>query len=107
VTILCEACAQAKSTKAQSPINTHKRSQSVLELLQSGLCGPMHTLTPQKGRYILGDTDDYSRLAVAKIIQSKDQVEIELPGIIAILEAQSGQKVSRLWMDNGGEYQGK
>jgi hypothetical protein len=47
----------------------------------------MHTLTPQKERYILRVTDNYPRLTVAKIIQTKDQVEIELPRIIAISDA--------------------
>jgi hypothetical protein len=101
------ADARSKSTEAQSTSNTYKRSQRVLEHLHSDLCRPMRTLAPQHGRYILGITDDYFRLTVAKIIHTKDQVEIELPRIIAILEAQSGQKVARLRMDNGGEYRGE
>jgi hypothetical protein len=46
--IPCKACAQAKSTKVQSPINTYKRSQRVLELLYSDLWVQCVHLLPKK-----------------------------------------------------------
>jgi transposase InsO family protein len=74
-----------------------------MQLVSSDLCTVTPT-GPQGQRYFLTLVDKHTGYTVVSVICHKSQVEHELPTMVAVMERQSGHKLTTLRTDNGGEY---
>jgi hypothetical protein len=68
----CTVCCEGKQTRLPFPLSASK-SQEVLELVHTDLCGPMENKSLGMVRYFLIFLDDYSRMCFVYFLQSKHQ----------------------------------
>ncbi|KAF1318445.1 Integrase catalytic core protein, partial [Globisporangium splendens] len=67
---LCDGCAIGKQTRASFHDSTKVRSNSLLDIVHSDVCGPMQTQTFSGKRYFATFIDDKSRYCVVYLMQS-------------------------------------
>ena len=58
---VCEYCVQGKLARKPFPHKNEIKTQAVLDLVHTDVCGPMQTTTPGKKRYTITIIDDFSR----------------------------------------------
>ncbi|KMQ81820.1 retrovirus-related pol polyprotein from transposon tnt 1-94 [Lasius niger] len=80
------------------------RATTLLELIHSGLCGPMETIAFGGYRYFLTLIDDYSRKVFVYFLKNKSEVPDIFEVFKAMVEKENGQTIKCLCSDNGGEY---
>ncbi|KAK9687549.1 Integrase core domain [Popillia japonica] len=85
---------------------TKPRSKRIGELLHSDICGPMFVSTKDEELYYLTIVDDFSHFCRVYLLKNKAEAKDYLVECIEELNA-SGNRVSRLRTDNGGEYTSK
>ena len=73
--LFCESCIRGKMTKLPFPEKSENKSNHILDLVHTDLCGPMQTLTPSYNKYILTLIDDYSRYTVIFLLKNKYEVK--------------------------------
>ena len=79
-------------------------ASSPLQLVLSGLCGPLPVVSFSGFKYFLTFINDYSRGTWVYFLKLKSEVfDMFLP-YKALIEKQSGQHIIKLRSDNGGEY---
>ncbi|KAF1318440.1 Gag-pol polyprotein, partial [Globisporangium splendens] len=104
---LCDGCAIGKQTRASFHDSTKVRSNSLLDIVHSDVCGPMQTPTFSGKRYFATFIDDKSRYCVVYLMQSKSEVFdkfVQFVQFVKFGETQTGRRVKVLRCDNGGEY---
>jgi len=100
----CEACVKGKQVRVPFKKSSNKRSQCVLGLVHSDVCGPMSTPSVGGARYFLAFTDDYTRHSSVDFLRSKTEVPEKFAEYKALVENQTGHKIKALRSDNGTEY---
>src|ERR1700738_1378054 len=60
-TLVCEACTEGKQYAAKWGNNEEKLATKPLEIVHSGVCGPMNITSIGGARYFVTFVDDYSR----------------------------------------------
>src|SRR3954469_16406153 len=100
---LCENCTMNKLTRVPCPLGG-KRSNQLLQVIHTDICGPMNTTTRQGSRYFVSFIDDYSRKAVVYFIATKDQAHEKFDEYKNLVENQTGRRIKTLRPDRGGEY---
>lgn len=100
----CETCVYGKHAKAPFPVNKRPRSNRILELIHTDVCGPMSQPAWDGSRYFVSFVDDFSRASMIFGIANKSDALEKFIEYVAMVEAQHGVKVSKLKADNGGEY---
>jgi len=68
----CESCLQGKMTKAPFT-GFPKRASDLLELVHTGVCGPMSTTARGGFQYFITFTDDFSRYGYVYLIKHKSE----------------------------------
>ena len=102
---ICEGCLSGKMERL--PFETGRtRATQVGQLIHSDLCGPMHVETPRGSRYFVLFTDDCSSYRTAYLVKHKSDVAERFQEYINLLRSETGQKISTLRTDNGGEFTG-
>lgn len=104
--IQCETCLKAKSTRIPFPKKSKSKSNAVLDLIHSDVCGPMQTMSMGKKRYILTIIDDYSKYTEVYFISHKSDVGEKIKEYIAMVKNKFNRKPKVLRSDRGGEYMG-
>jgi len=104
---VCEPCAEGKHHRTKFPTDGGKRSDSILGLVHSDVCGKMSTPSLGGGQYFLTFIDDKTRYTWVYVLKSKDQVFEKFLEWKASVEKSTGQKLKILRTDNGGEYTSK
>ncbi|KAI5317616.1 hypothetical protein L3X38_037323 [Prunus dulcis] len=101
---VCSCCATGKGHR--EPFDKEKvwRASQPLELIHSGICGPMQTITLGGNRYFLTFIDDHTRMCWACFLQHKSQAFNIFKRFINMVELQSGYQIKKLRSDRGGEY---
>ena len=101
----CRGCALGKYTKT-SFLSSDSRSEGVLQLIHSDLCGPMSSASLTGFEYYITFIDDFSRKTRIYFLRSKKSEEVLLwfQEFKALVENQTGKKIKVLRSDNGGEY---
>lgn len=99
----CTICCEGKQTRLPFP-QSASRSQEVLELVHTDLCGPMENKSLGKARYFLIFVDDYSRMCFVYFLQSKHQTLRYFKEFQKLVENQQSKKIKVLRSDNGGEF---
>jgi len=97
----CESCINGKLTRL--PFKTRKRSNNLLEIVYSDICGPITSVSYDNSRYFVTFIDDYSNFVCIYTIKKKSEV------FNCYKELTDGtnkfnKKISTLRCDNGKEY---
>jgi len=100
---LCNACANEKSHHSPMP-ETSASKYSKMELLVMDLTGPMTVPTWDGYQYVLVVIEVSCHYAVSRLLREKDEADVAVQDIVAMLERQSGLKARRLQSDNGSEF---
>jgi transposase InsO family protein len=103
---VCNGCAQGKNIKNPFPKRDNK-SERVLELIHSDVCGPMSSSSISGYVYYVSFIDDYSRKTWIYFLKTKDEVFSKFTEFKALIENLSEKKIKILRSDNGGEYTSK
>ena len=70
----CEICVKGKQVKNHLPKRTSKRSSELLEIVHTGVCGPMRTASTSGAKYFVIFIDDKSRWCEVYFIAKKSEV---------------------------------
>ncbi len=101
---VCEPCAEGKQHRAKFPKGEAKRSDIVLGLIHSDVCGKISTESLGGAKYFLTFIDDKSRHTWVYVLKQKSEVFQKFIEWKAMVEKSTGQKMQVLRTDNGGEY---
>ena len=101
---ICGPCAEGKMHRTKLPSRSENRSDTVLGLVHSDVCGKMKNQSLGGGEYFLTFIDDKTRYTWVYILKSKDQVFEKFREWKSLAEMSTGKKVKALRDDNGGEY---
>lgn len=101
---LCESCVLGKDARKPFTTKNNIRSNRILELIHTDVCGPVSTPGTDGTRYFVTFTDDYSRASMVYCMRNKSDVLDKFREYVEMAEAQHGCKISKLRSDNGGEY---
>ncbi|GJV12066.1 putative RNA-directed DNA polymerase [Tanacetum coccineum] len=82
------------------------RTENILDLVHSDVCGPIKTKTLGGCSYFVTFIDDHSRKVWVYTLKTKDQVLDVFKQFHALVERQTGKKLKCIRSDNGGEYIG-
>jgi transposase InsO family protein len=103
---VCNGCAQRKNIK-NSFSKRDSKTEGVLELIHSDVCGPMPSSSFSGYVYYVSFIDDYSRKTRIYFLKTKDEVFNKFKEFKALIENLSERKIKILRSDNGGEYTSK
>lgn len=100
----CEPCMFGKQTRLPFTKKKEIRSNRILELIHSDVCGPMSQSAWDGSNYFVTFMDDYSRASMVFCIKRKSEVFDKFREYVAMSEAHHCVKIAKLRVDNGGEY---
>ena len=100
----CEGCALGKATRHPFPKSSSKKSNRVLDLVNSDVCGPLNVASVGGSVYFLTFIDDYSNYVSVYILKRKREVFEKFVEFLAMAENFTGQRMKKFRSDNGGEY---
>ena len=102
---VCVECVKGKLT------NTRKlsanRSQEVLELIHTDICGPFPTAAWNGQQYFITFIDDFSRYGYLYLISEKSKALDVFKSYKAEVELQLGKKIKAVKSNRGGKYYGR
>ena len=99
----CESCLCGKMTKAPFS-KMGERSNDLLELIHSDVCGPMSIEARGGYRYFVTFTDDYSRYGYIYLMRTKAETFEKFKEFQNEVQNHLGKKVKAIRSDRGGEY---
>ena len=97
---ICESCLEGKMTKRPFKAKGYRVTKP-LELVHTGLCGPMRVQARGRYEYFVTFTDDYSRYGFVYLMRQKSET---FDKIREYIEKQLGVHIKQLRSDRGGEY---
>lgn len=100
----CESCVEGKHHRSHFPTSSSKRSEELLGLVHSDVCGKMSAQSLSGVEYFLTFIDDTSHYVWMYILKRKDQVFEKFLEWKAQVDKSSGRKLETLRTDNGGEF---
>ncbi|KAK2403542.1 putative mitochondrial protein [Trifolium repens] len=80
------------------------RSNEVLNVVHSNICGPIDVLSTGGNKYFLTFVDEFSRMTWLYHIKVKSEAFDVFKKFKALVEKQSGKSIKVLRTDGGGEY---
>lgn len=99
----CKICTQCKRTHL--PFKKDGiRAVSLLQIIQSDVCGPMYENSIGGAKYYVSFIDDFSRKVFVYIIKQKSQVFECFKKFKALVENQTDKKIKIFRSDGGKEY---
>ena len=105
---VCRGCALGKYTKTVFS-SSDSRSEGVLDLIHSDLCGPMSSASLTGFEYCITFIYDYSWKTWICFLRSKKSEEVvkRFQEFKALVENPTGRRIRVLISYNGGEYTSK
>jgi transposase InsO family protein len=102
----CESCIIGKSHRATMPRKAAaQRTTRCLQLVHSDVCGPVRCPAfADESRYLVTFVDDFSRYVVVYAMKTRDEVLGHFKTYRAWAEKATGQTITTLRTDGGGEY---
>ena len=100
---LCEICAVA-NMKRNSFNSKRQRATRPLQIIHTDLCGKITPPIFDDKNYFMTCIDDYSHHVTVYLLETKSEAENCLMEYILESENHHNLKVSKIRMDNGGEY---
>ncbi|KAJ3529254.1 hypothetical protein NM688_g7878 [Phlebia brevispora] len=101
---VCDACTQAKHSRAPFPDVSPTRAKSVSDLIHSDIWGPARTESLQHNTYYISFTDDASRFSFLDFLKSRASALDRFRKLDRLLENQLGHRIKTLQVDNAKEY---
>jgi hypothetical protein len=95
-------CLKGKQHQAKFPKVDATRTQKLLEIIHSDICGPLRTSTFSGCIYFLTFIDDKSRYTKVYLLTHKSKVFQKFQEYKIEVENQTGKKIKVLGCDNGG-----
>lgn len=102
--IICKCCVKGKMARLPFPKESRNKTNSILDLIHTDVCGPMHTVTPENKRYILSIIDDYSRFSTIYLMSHKNETAKHIKEFIEMTKTQFQKKPKIIRSDRGTEY---
>eukprot|EP00253_Pinus_taeda_P014589 PITA_14589 len=102
----CKGCTLGKNVKKPFA-SSETRSQEILDLIHSDVCGPMLVKSLGGHQYYVNFIDDYSRKTWLYLLKNKDEVFKKFLEFKNEVEYLTEKKIKILRSDNGGEYTSK
>lgn len=99
----CKVCCEGKQCRLPFP-NEGNRSDTLLNIVHTDICGPMEVESIGGSRYYLLFVDDFSRMAFIYFIKNKNEALKCFKEFKAKVENQLGKKIKILRSDNGREF---
>lgn len=103
----CEVCIKGKMARKPFPKRSENRSNKILDLVHTDVCGPMQTVTPGGKRYALTIIDDYSRYCRVFLMAQKSEVAELIKQFVEKMKTSLGKKPKIIRSDRGKEYVNK
>jgi hypothetical protein len=100
---VCRGCALGKNTKKPYPLSNRK-SNGILDLIHSDLCGPMTALSMNGCIYYIIFIDDCSRKTWIYFLKTKDESFSRFQDFKNLVENQTGRHIRVFRTDNGKEF---
>lgn len=100
---MCRPCLKGKAHRLSFP-DSDSKTNNILELIHSDLCGPMEVESIGGSKYFLTFIDDYSKKVFVYFLEKKSQVCESFENFRAQVENQAEKKIKKLRTDNGTEY---
>ncbi|CAI5771537.1 Retrovirus-related Pol polyprotein from transposon TNT 1-94 [Podarcis lilfordi] len=97
----CVSCITEKAVKPSFPRCAEQRSNKVLDIVHTDICGPMNVPSLGKNRYILIFLDDFSRFCVVYFLKEKSETVDKLQEYIAMVKNKFQRAPAVLMSDNG------
>ncbi|KRZ63393.1 Retrovirus-related Pol polyprotein from transposon TNT 1-94 [Trichinella nativa] len=88
----CATCLKGKQCRLPFSKLATKGSEDVLELVHSGICGPMQVVSVGGDRYFLSFIDDFSRKSFVYFLKHKNEALPKFKDFIAVVERQTSKK---------------
>lgn len=99
----CAVCIKGTKTRSPFPQST-SRSNEILELVHTDLCGPMKVESLGGSKYFATFIDDKSRWCGIYFLRRKNELFDKFLEFKAKVEKQTGKFIKTVRSDNGGEY---
>ncbi|KAH9735468.1 Integrase catalytic domain-containing protein [Citrus sinensis] len=102
----CVDCIKGKLTTKTRKERT-RRSQQVLELVYTDICGPFTHIAIGGYKYFITFIDNFSRYGHIELLTEKSEYLSVFQAFKANVELQKGKKIKAVRSDRGGEYYGR
>ncbi|KAH9669148.1 retrovirus-related pol polyprotein from transposon TNT 1-94-like protein [Citrus sinensis] len=102
----CVDCIKGKLTAKVRKERT-RRSQQVLELVHTYICGPFTLIAIGGYKYFITFIDDFSRYGQVELLTEKSESLSVFQAFKANVELQKGKKIKAVRSDRCGEYYGR
>ncbi|KAH9737203.1 Integrase catalytic domain-containing protein [Citrus sinensis] len=102
----CVDCIKGKLT-AKTRKERTQRSQQVLELVHTDICGPFTPIAIGGYKYFITFIDDFSRYGHVELLAEKSKSLSVFQAFKANVELQKGKQIKAVRSDRGGEYYGR
>jgi transposase InsO family protein len=100
---VCRGCALGKNTKKSYPLSNRK-SNGILDLIHSDLCGPMTAPSMNNCIYYIIFIDDCSRKTWIYFLKTKDESFSRFQDFKNLVDNQTGRHIRVFRKDNGKEF---
>lgn len=101
----CEPCINGKMTRI--PFGTRTKSNRILEIIHSDICGPITPETHDGHKYFITFIDDFSNFVIVYLLKHKNEAFEAFCEYVKMTQAMFNCNISKLRCDNGGEYTSK
>jgi transposase InsO family protein len=101
----CEHCLYGKKNRVRFPSGA-TRAEGILQLVHSGVFGPVSVSSLGKFVYYVSFIDDFSRKTWIHFLRNKSEVFDMFKEFKALVENQTKKRIKVLRTDNGGEFCG-
>ena len=100
----CEACVKGKQARPPFPESRRKGSFDVAELQHFDLWGPCKVTAKGTYQYLLGATDEASKLPMVYPLKAKSEAAATIKQHINWVQTNTGKVVKIIRFDRGGEF---
>ncbi|GLJ40699.1 hypothetical protein SUGI_0840630 [Cryptomeria japonica] len=101
--LVCKKCQLGKQVRTSFK-SIHDKSNDVLDLIHTDLCGPARTRSFQGDRYFMLIIDDYSRMMWVTFLEEKSEAFEKFKIFREKVETETRLKIKCLRSDHGGEF---
>ena len=95
---------KGKMARQPSPKEAEHSTKGTLNLIHTGVCGPMQTVTPGKEKYVMTLIDDFSRYTTVHFIEAKVEAGMHIKRSIKMASTQFNKTPKCIRSDRGQEY---
>src|SRR6218665_1706172 len=101
---VCECCIQSKMTWKPFPKKSESKTDEILDLIHTDVCGPMQTTAPGGKRYFMTMIDDSSRYTEVYLLGQLSEVPEKIKEYVRHVQTKFGKTPKKIRSDRGGKY---